>query len=263
MKLMFQKKVLIHFIYSIDALVSLVVFGFLGSAELWPAAAELYSASIHLFPDSMETMNVNVWSFSADHRRCCWPCSQGCYLWLGSALTSGSLLVSSANQKPPCWDLGWNATSLEASAAVSLSFTPCTTAINRRIWDTVVADRGHLKYWRCVWFATFWCGGALEETEGSPRRSFLTLGKCAAHFTGRSTSALVFEEKVILKPTDFRHIPVLINHCMAAWCVASASRLWSKKDSPACGFNPTWLLHVKISFAAQDLISSAGWSWVK
>lgn len=41
------------------------------------------------------------WSSPTDHHRCCCRCSQRRYLWLGSALTSASLLMSLANQKPP------------------------------------------------------------------------------------------------------------------------------------------------------------------
>lgn len=146
-------------------------------------------------------MTVGVWRLSVDHQRRCWRCSQRYYLWLGSALTSGSLLVSLANQKPPCWDLHWNVTSHKTSVAASLSFTPCTTAIHWRIWDTIVADRGHLKYWRCVWFTIFWCGDAwwkrtaLEAIAFHPNKK----KKCTVHFKKWFISAPVFEEKVILE----------------------------------------------------------------
>lgn len=123
-------------------------------------------------------MTMNVWSLSADHQRRRWRCSQRSYLWLRSALTSGRLLMSLANQKPPCWDLRWNATSHKTSAAASLSFTPHTAAINWRIWDTIVVDRGHLKYWRCVWFMILVENGGLSR----PLLLIIIKNKCCTHY---------------------------------------------------------------------------------
>lgn len=116
--------------------------------DLPPRAA---AASIHLFQDSMESLNV--WSSSADHRRCRWRRSQRCYLWLGSALTSGRLLAASEAPlpRPPLecdkwWDLG---------GCISFLHAVRRGYKGQRIWDTAAADRGHSKYRRCVWFTLF------------------------------------------------------------------------------------------------------------
>lgn len=109
-----------------------------------------------------------AWSFPTDHHRRwwnCWRCPQRCYLWSGSALTSASLLTSFSNlpfwdQKPPAQTSTgmWQVMRLPLPhpSLLCFSFTHRlqSKAVNRRIWDTIVADLGHLKYSRCVWFTT-------------------------------------------------------------------------------------------------------------
>lgn len=138
--------------------------------------------------------------------------------------------ASSRLQKPPCRDLRWNATSGETSAAVSLSFTPCAAAIKDKGYETQPQLIEVTPNIRGVF--------DLQFSEGSSCRPFSSKQeKSAAHFIRWSVSAAAFEEKVILKRKkwDYVHIPVLINHCMAALvCGVSVS------GSPPRGLACLW-----------------------